>query len=171
VEWAIDQIADRAVAGDQVLIWWSGHGSVDSFDTDSDSISASQLDAALDDITCSEMYIFLGPCYSGSFIDDLDDEQNRAIYTSCQATEESHAQSPPSHHSYWDWATYRAIDPDLNANDADENSDGRVSLYELYEYAYDFVTIIQGYDDQHPDRWVGTTIGLDDNDYIGDGYY
>ncbi len=61
------------------------------------------IDDALDDITCGEIYIFLGPCHSGSFIDDLEDEQNRAIYTSCSSGESSYA-TYEEDHSVWDWA-------------------------------------------------------------------
>ncbi|MFX0204438.1 MAG: C13 family peptidase, partial [Candidatus Hodarchaeota archaeon] len=92
--WAVNQIASLADSTDQVLIFWFGHGTNDTFwkinnygkadtppETDHD-ITASEFDSKLDTINCSEMIIIIESCYSGSLIDDLDDEQNRLIYTS-----------------------------------------------------------------------------------------
>jgi len=168
IEWATDQIAANCHSNDQVVIWWTGHGSIDEFATDADSITASQFDSYLDDISCEKMFIFLGPCHSGSFIDDLDDEENRAIYTSCKADQSGYLSSG-SEHSLFPWATYRGLDADLDADDADTNDDGRVSLYELFNYCVDFVDDNTS-ESQDPQRWVGSSFA-DAGYFIGDSYY
>ena len=179
IEWTINHIATLAQSGDQVLVWWIGHGKPDSLSvrfirsnrnvtSKNTSISAVELDNLLDNITCSEMFILLEACYSGSFIDNLN-ETNRLIYTSTNATQEGKGTFT---HCFWAWATYMAIDPDLNASDADNNSDNRISLYELYKFAYDYVTITYGNSTsgQDPQRWLGTLIN-DNSSYIYDGHY
>ena len=171
VEWGTNQIENNADSDDQVIIWWTGHGSVNSFETDSDYITASQFDDYLDDITCDNMFIFLGPCHSGSFIDDLDDEQNRAIYTSCTSSQSGYVTSDYEH-SIYPWATYRGLDPDLDAAVADTNNDDSVSLFELYEFCVDFVdNNIPWYLVQDPQRWVGTSFYSDSFLFTGDRYY
>ncbi len=172
VEWATNQLENIVDSNDRVIIWWTGHGNVDIFGTDADTITATQLDSYLDDIICDEMFIILGACHSGSFINDLDDEQNRAIYTSCMADQEGYFLLG-SGHSLYPWATYRGLDPNLNADDADVNNDNKVSLYELFNYCVDFIddNLDHSIYPQDPQRWVGTAIGDDANSYIEDGYY
>ena len=179
VEWGTNQIENNAIVEDQVIIWWTGHGSVDSFATDSDSISASQLDDYLDDITCDRMFIILGPCHSGSFINDLNAEINRVIYTSCESTQSGYV-TDDGKHSLFPWASYRALDPQMNADDADVNDDDSVSLLEMFDYCVYFVddyilNVLQplypGYTfQQDPVRWPST--GTADNFYfMGDRFY
>lgn len=161
VLWAIDEIADKVRYWGQVVIWWTGHGINYSFSTYSGCITAWELDDALDTIYVRYMYTFLGPCCSGSFINIIQGSR-RAIYTSCDAGEYAAANSQ---HSFWPWATYRALDPDLNAADADTNYDEIISLWEVYNYAYNYIIDLVGY--QHPQRWVGSEINPDSNRYIG----
>ena len=175
VQWAINQIAWLSDADDKVLIWWTGHGTNASgglFDTGSSDayITPTQLDTALDMIRCTQMLIFLGPCFSGIFIDELK-ESNRIIYTSSLENELSHASV--SAYSVWDRATYYALDPDFSAHTADTDSNGKISLWEVYDYANNL--ILNRFDDQHPQRWVGLNFRInnrsDANEYIADGYY
>ncbi|MFX0090638.1 MAG: C13 family peptidase [Candidatus Hodarchaeota archaeon] len=171
IECVINQIAAHADADDIVVIWWTGHGNIGRFMVNSGYIMASQFDAMLDKIVCKAMYLFLGACYSGSFIEHLNDEQNRVIYTSSRSNEKSHRAGDV--YSFWPRATYRALDPDFYAITADNNRNGRISLWEIYEYAYTSTT--EKFDDQTPQRWIGQDIGIgaypDADDYIGDGYY
>lgn len=181
VEWACNQIENLATSNDQVIVYWTGHGIEYSiwpfnpwytFECGSNEMTRNELDNALDDITCKQMILLLGPCHSGYFIGGgLDDESNRAIYTSCKTSESGHAYTT---HSYWPWAVYQALDPGSGsyqkAEEADANSDGRVSIYELYSWAYNYITITKGFTDQHPQRWVGSGI-TDSSCYIGDMYY
>jgi len=176
-EWAIGEIADRAGSIDQVYIWITSHGyeDEDNMTMGSEKLSASDFDDELDSITSQVMYIFLGQCFSGSFIDNLDDEQNRAIYTSCKSNETGYC-TGDSQHSYWPWGITRALDAFDKAPNADVNDDDRVSLDELFDWCYDYVTTIYPpdhpeYNKQHPQRWLGTSIGSDTNDYIGDETY
>lgn len=168
VQWGTDQIESYAGSDDLVVIWWSGHGRVDYFCTDSNGITARQLDNYLDDIICDKMYIFLGPCHSGSFINNLDDEQNRAIYTSCKEDQNGYV-SYGGGHSYFSWATYLGLNPNLNAVFADTNSDNKISLFELFNYCVNFVDTYTS--NQDPQRWVGSTFGNDADAYFGDEYY
>jgi hypothetical protein len=157
------------------LIWWVGHGSENSAQTGQPgtSMSAGELDLALDMIGCHEMYIFLGMCHSGSFIDDLTDydhyrdPDNRIIFTACKNNESSHVGTNDQGKSIsrWSYQTMRAIDPDYKASDADFTNDNRVSLYEIFEFAYDYCKSVQT-----PQKWIGDAIDWE-NYFIYDGYY
>ncbi|MFX0065808.1 MAG: C13 family peptidase [Candidatus Hermodarchaeota archaeon] len=177
-EWAIDDIKQFADSGDQVVICWFSHGSNATGDlkleTDTgESITASELDSNLDEISCNEMFIFISACHSGLIIDDLDDEPNRAVYAACKADEKGWVFDDEMS-SWFSNATIRAIDPDFNASDADTDDpkDGRTSLREIFDFAYDFVTnLANETHPQTPQRWVGTTIGDDDEHFIYNGSY
>ncbi|MHA2245414.1 MAG: C13 family peptidase [Candidatus Hodarchaeales archaeon] len=180
VEWAIDQIAtlvESSQLSSRVLIFWVSHGNVDLLECENnnnnETISASDLDSALDEITCDEMFIIIDACMSGSLIDDLDDEQNRAIYTSANSTHVSWGFEGGIYGNWFARGTYYALDPDLNATYADDNSDNRTSLYEMWDYAYDYVMALNTIYSkvQDPQRWVGSSIGNDSLHYIYDGYY
>lgn len=180
IEWAIGEIDAVSTSIDHVYVWITSHGYEDYFQTgeywETSKMSASELDSALDDITCQVMYIFLGQCNSGTFIDYLDSETNRAIYTSCDDDEGGHATND---HSLWPWFTYRSLTSDVfggDAEEADVNSNYCVSLDELFDWCYDEIINYyppehQEYDTQHPQRWIGSSIGSDTNDYIGDEEY
>jgi hypothetical protein len=187
--WAVNQIASNADSTDQVLIFWSGHGTNDTlwkinnwnFYDDHD-ISASDFDSKLDTINCSEMIIIIESCFSGSLIDDLNDEQNRLIYTSSNYTTSYGWNEFDGDEWMGGWfsnSSICALDPDFNASDADTNSDDRVSLYEMYLYANQTTIDIWTQRSEawkaenpmaKPQRWVGTGIS-DSETYIYDGYY
>ncbi|MBD3191251.1 MAG: hypothetical protein GF308_11435 [Candidatus Heimdallarchaeota archaeon] len=173
VKWAIKEIAKKASLLDQVLIYWTGHGKVDKLYTDSFTITASEFDLFLDEIDCDEIVIFLGQCRSGSFINNLNDRQNRAIYTSCTADQNGQIYAPPTSftatHSLFPWAVYRGLDPDLDASTADTNNNGKVSLRELFLFCVDFVDDYT-YSSQDPQYWVGNSVNQFST-YIGDEYY
>jgi len=126
----------------------------------------------LDKIQCKYLYIVLGSCYSGALIDDLM-EENRIIYTSSNKTETAKASE---FRSDFMWASYAALEPfpffgrrTECAAAADKNSDGRVSLLEMFNFAEKFV--LDKRLTQHPQRWVGSQIGSDSDHYIGEGSY
>jgi hypothetical protein len=50
-------------------------------------LNPNELNGALDKITCQKLSIIIQPCYSGDWIDYLDDEENRIILTSEYMTE------------------------------------------------------------------------------------
>ncbi|MFX1253169.1 MAG: C13 family peptidase [Promethearchaeota archaeon] len=175
IEWAISQIADQAKPDDQVIIWWTGHGTNASgglFDTGNPDayVTPTILDDALDTIKCRQMLIFLGPCFAGTFINALK-EPNRIIYTSSLENETSHASVAA--YSVWDRATYYALDPDFSAFTADTDSNGKVSLWEVYDYAN--TLILNKFDDQHPQRWIGLNFRInnrsDKDEYIAEGTF
>ncbi|MFX0065453.1 MAG: C13 family peptidase [Candidatus Hermodarchaeota archaeon] len=175
IEWAVSQIADQVKPDDQVIIWWTGHGTNESgglVDTGhpDDYISPTQLDNILDVIKCRQMIIFLGSCFSGAFINELK-EANRIIYTASRENETSHASVVA--YSVWNRAIYHALDPDFSAYTADTDSNGRISLWEVYDYAN--TVILNKFDDQHPQRWVGLNFSMnnrsDAHEYIANGYY
>lgn len=167
VEWAIDRVASQSDYDDRVFVWWTGHGGYNVMDTYTNTMTAAEFDTALDAIHCDEMYIFLGPCHSGTLINNLEAD-NRAIYTSCDDHEGGWA---TTYHSFWPYATVMALHPDNYASIVDTNSNDMVSLYELFNWAYIRITVYEGFSDQHPQRWVGSSIDPDSNDYIGDGTY
>jgi hypothetical protein len=164
ISMAFNALINIADSNDQIIVWWTGHGGYNYFDLAQDpfdpgtydnKLYASELDDFLDDVSCDEMYIYLSPCQSGSFIDELDGHNNRAIYTSCTATGVGYATDG---HSLFAWATYRGLHPSLSATDADNNNDGRTSLYELFAYCVDFVQNYPGVGSQYPQKWVGSSI-------------
>ncbi len=180
VEWAINQLASMADGDDQVVILWTGHGHYllsgitgdiieGRFQTHDDEIGSIEFDSWVDGIFCNDLFIFLGPCFSGYWIGELNDEPNRAIYTSCRWDENGWATDT---HSYWPWGINRALNPNLSASSADDNNNGGVSLYELYEWVDHYVRVTKDAN-QHPQRFVGNGIsyGNDQNRYIGDGTY
>ncbi len=166
VQWATNQL-ETADLNDQVIIYWTGHGGTDIISADGDLISASSFSSYLDDIDCGKMFIFLGPCHSGSFIDDLNDKQNRAIYTSCSTNQSGWGNGT---HSFYPWLIYKGLDSDMDADDADTNNNNKVSLFELFNYCVDYINTLESQYNftQDPQRWVGTEIGNDANAYIGD---
>jgi hypothetical protein len=118
------------------------------------------------------MYVIISACKSGTIIDDIDDEQNRIVYTSCNSTENGKV-FPDLASSLFPNGTIKALDPDYNASDADDNSDGKVSLYEIFDFAYDHVQYWVEYyefESQTPQRWVGTSVN-DSTSYIDGGVY
>lgn len=169
---SIDRIANLADKEDQVLVWWTGHGLPNAVDAYDDLLSATELDSALDQIQCHSLYLIFGSCYSGSLIDDLK-EENRLIYTASNSTETAKGSEFKSDFM---WATYAALEPfpyfgtfEESARVADLNSDGKISLLEMYSFAEAFVT--RKRINQHPQRWVGSLIGNDLFHYIGNGTY
>ncbi len=167
VEWAIDRVASQSDYDDRVFVWWTGHGGYDVMDTYTNTITAVEFDTAIDAIHCEKMYIFLGPCHSGTLLNDLAAD-NRAIYTSCANAEGGWATSS---HSYWPYATVMALNPNNYSSIVDTNVNGKVSLDELYWWAYTRITVYEGLANQHPQRLVGDDVYPDTNDYIGDGTY
>ena len=173
VEWAINEIASKAQSTDQVIIWLSSHGNIDRFSADSDDITANRFDNYLDDINCHRMYIFLGQCHSGSFINNLDDEQNRAIYTSCNENQSGYG---TYRNSYFPLVTYRALVPSSVTNNPDTNRNDKVSLLELFNYCVYYVNLMTDTwdQDQDPQSSLGSDFGIVNAgayDYIGDEYY
>lgn len=175
VTWAINEIASKADAEDEVFIWWTGHGGYYTsktgalldvrFTTNGDHMYGTDFATLIDGITCDRMYICLGPCHSGYWIGRLNDTNNRIIYTSCKWNEIAHAFYQ---HSYWPRATKRALDPSYDANQADKDNNNRVSLEELFNYARYWVQVKKN-KDQHPQRWSG--IISESYSYIGDETY
>ena len=74
--------------------------------------------------------------------------------------------------SIWEWGIIQALDPDLSASTADDNSDDRISIDEIEDFAYDFtIEYLLDYEEysQDPQRQVGTLITSPS--FLGDGYY
>jgi len=170
-------LANSVGINDEVIVWWTGHGDPDKFLICDDEfsfseeeeylyvITADEMSGYLDGITCNETYIYLGPCQSGSFINDINDMDNRAIYTSCSTYGTGFVLDG---HSLFPYATYRGLHPYLEQAIADTNNNGQVSLSELFVYCEYFVEISlapYGYT-QEPQSWVGLDIS-ETSTYIG----
>ena len=92
VEWACDEIDSLVSVNDDVMVLWSSHGvdhsTYSTLQCGSDEMTRSELDNALDDITCNKILVMIGSCYGGYFIGGgMDDETNRAILTACSSSE------------------------------------------------------------------------------------
>ena len=186
VEAACNEIADDVTQNDDVLVYWRSHGNMYEpflspyyvkLDCGSDEVTRSELDNALDVISCNRMLVMIGSCYSGYFIGGgMDNNNNRAILTSSRSTELSWTM-PGYTYGYWNYGIIRALDPDENADDADDDNNGRVSVLELFEYAYDYVKsedpflINNNYYYQNPQIWIGSGFGSASGVYLGDQYY
>ena len=167
---------------DELVVFWAGHGDINLLRLRNmdryEEVSASEFDTYLDRILCDEMYLFLGSCYSGSLIDDLTDDsvnQNRYIYTSCAANEVSFYSYddliPPYHgpYSIFERSIYNTLDPNEWGTQADINGNGKVSLGELRRYSYNDIINHEGTNgQQHPEVWIGSEIGNEDEIYLND---
>ncbi len=181
VEDACDDVSSLTSTNDDVFVAWFSHGFDQEIECGSDTVTRTELDDALDDITCDNMIVMIESCYSGSFIGGgMDDESNRAILTSSDSDElswgfEEYADGTAGH-GYFGYGIICAIDPDLNADDADNNNNNRVSVDEFFDFAYD---VVKDEDPfwykwrryyQNPQIHVGTGFS-DTNTYLGDQYY
>ena len=168
--WAAGQINSKSSTYDHVYIYLVSHGTDEPGPEVkmgyTEMMTASDFDDVLDTITCKYMYIYFCTCYSGLFIDYLNDEQNRAIYTSCG----DELSRDTIDYTYWGRAVVASLTPGSGefekAEEADTNDDYKVSLYEIYLWAYDYVDHLQT-----PQPWIGSIIGSDTNDFIGDEKY
>ncbi|MHA1450142.1 MAG: carboxypeptidase regulatory-like domain-containing protein [Candidatus Hodarchaeales archaeon] len=178
--WGISQIAYRCDADDEIVVWWTGHGGVDSLNTFTGWTPISVIADALAEINCANMYIFFDSCHSGSFIDDLA-EPNRAIFTCCAANEVGWMDP---FHCVFSLSNLLALDPfyptydfhDILAYNADILPPfGEISLFEMFHFAYDFSTTYTSQGryrtTQHPQKWLGESILNDLVHTVGDGYY
>lgn len=95
-----------------------------------------QFASEVDKVNAGEISIVMEQCYSGGFIDDLDNP-NRVISTACKYNQPSCALSRYGYDEYvYHWISAVAgEDPYGNSVDADYNSDGYVSMYEAFIYA------------------------------------
>ncbi|HUT80702.1 MAG TPA: C13 family peptidase [Candidatus Bathyarchaeia archaeon] len=87
------------------------------------------------------MIVVIESCYSGSFIGGgLDDETNRAILTSSKSNQLSWPDEFDGvEYGCFSYGIMSALDPDLEADDADENNDDHISIVEFFDYAYDLM--------------------------------
>ncbi|MHA1306507.1 MAG: hypothetical protein ACTSO7_12050 [Candidatus Heimdallarchaeota archaeon] len=147
---------------DNVIIWWGGHGTKLSVSEArfnlglggggpdyTPYVTENNFDDYLDLIDCNEMYVFLGSCYSGLFLDETIKSDNRVIYTSCGETTAHHGD--PIGHADWPYATYCSLNPYLNLYEADIDSNGMVSLLELFQYCE--LEVLD--DNQYPQKDTG----------------
>lgn len=175
VNWAIGEIASKSSSIDQVLVFILSHGSTNwiKIGFEWEGMSAGELDNSLDTIICKYMYIFINTCKSGSCIPYLNDNDNRAIYTSSDA---SHLTSE-GYFTWWGHNVVASLIPGTGeyelAEEADTNSNSKVSLYEMYVWAKSVID--EMYPSQNPLRWFGSALGSGDfpdtNHYLGDESY
>ena len=86
----------------------------------------------LDDITCRQMIIVMGQCFSGGFIHDLS-ASNRIVMTACLEEEFSWICDTEGNYDEFVYQFMSGIEkPDL---DGDDDADGRVSMSEAFNYA------------------------------------
>ncbi len=98
---SIKKISTICDSYDTILFFYTSHGKwlkpdteyIYLFDADNDhtystdnDLDPGTLDDELDKIDCDKLIIILQPCFSGNWIDPLDDEQNRIIMTSEEST-------------------------------------------------------------------------------------
>jgi len=142
-----DNLATLLTANDSLFIFTTDHGGSGSILNlwNWETLWDYEFAGELDDITFSQCIITMEQCYSGGFVDDVDDIPNVVISTACAATELSYAM-PPSPY-YYDTYVYFwtagvsggfpgwPVDMGGGAADADSDDDGTVTAHEAFIYA------------------------------------
>ncbi|HUT98205.1 MAG TPA: C13 family peptidase [bacterium] len=131
---------------DSLFIFTTDHGGSGSYLNlwNFESLWDYEFADELDDIAFSQCIITMEQCYSGGFVDDVDDIPNVVISTACSASESSWAM-PPNY--YYDTYVYFwtagvngefpgwPVDMGGGTADADSDDDGTVTAHEAFIYA------------------------------------
>lgn len=157
---AFDQISSEINETDIFVFYYSGHGGPEFGNPkglylyDSSYYYESQLDSKLDTLNCAEKYIFLDTCFSGGFIDSIQDSE-RYIMTSSEEDEESWSTSEFNHGVF----THYLLKSHSYATDS--NDDDVISMHEMFPYVSTNTIsyMYNWYIDQHP---------LESNDISGE---
>lgn len=136
-----DQLSTILTQDDYLYIFSTDHGSLTTGDVVlnlwNDEITATQFATEVNKVNAGHISVTMEQCYSGGFIPKLC-TNNRTVATACAANELSYAMGPDYTYNefvyHWicamGWET-----PQGTFVNADNNSDGNISLYEAFNYA------------------------------------
>ncbi len=143
VETSLSELAARLTSDDRLFLFMIDHGDFDSSVQQSyawmwggERLYPTHLAQLLDAFHVESMSLCLGLCHSGGFIDELCRE-NRVIATSCMENEESWACTDRPYDEFvFHWISAVAgHDPESHPVCADADDDGRISMFEAFDYA------------------------------------
>lgn len=181
IDTVFDDIADLAIAGDNLLIFVTDHGDYDY----SSSICLwgwenyypdDLYDQILKIDSGVRIHMVLGQCYSGGFYPTIT-RSNVSLTTSCLASESAHVLYGDSTYSefLYHWICAMAgMTPSGNTIDADSNDDGFVSYYEAFVYArdYDYYHLYCSGNDTETPQYHNFTLYFGENhDIVGNHCY
>jgi hypothetical protein len=143
---AVEKFFGNTVRDDTVLFYYSGHGVTDASgrlyftatDTNIDmlrstAISASFVNEVMNESRSKNQIMLLDCCFSGSFARGLSDSRGRVVITSSSAFQYSYESKEEDDSLSTSIFTSTMIDG-LETGEADLNSDGNITCFELFNY-------------------------------------
>lgn len=143
---AIEQFFDATHKDDTVLFYYSGHGFLDMSGrlyfatTDSNkrlprstAISASFVNDVMNESRSRNQIMLLDCCYSGAFARNLSDSRGRVVVSSSSAFQVS-IETQAKGDSVVTGVFSNALIQGLETGEADLNSDGQITFFELFNY-------------------------------------
>jgi uncharacterized caspase-like protein len=143
---AIEKFFTSRDRDDTVLFYYSGHGIVDASgrlyfsttDTNGDmlrstAVSASFVNEVMNESRSKNQIMFLDCCFSGAFARGLSDSRGRIVITSSSAVQYSFERKEGDDSLETGIFTSSMI-YGLETGEADLNSDGKITCFELFNY-------------------------------------
>ncbi|NER04224.1 MAG: caspase family protein [Okeania sp. SIO3C4] len=143
---AIEKFFAQTSRDDTVLFYYSGHGIrnrsgrlyFSTTDTNKDmlrstAVSASFVNEVMNESRSKNQIMLLDCCYSGSFASGLSDSRGRVVITSSSAIQSSFEIKEENEAISTSIFTRTMIDG-LETGEADLNSDGKITCFELFNY-------------------------------------
>lgn len=143
---AIKKFFVNTARDDTVLFYYSGHGVVDpsrrlyftTTDTNKDmlrstAISASFVNEVMNESRSKNQIMLLDCCFSGAFARGLSDSRGRVVITSSSSVQYSYERKEEGNSLPTSVFTSTMIDG-LETGEADLNSDGNITCFELFNY-------------------------------------
>jgi len=144
---AIEKFFASRDRDDTVLFYYSGHGVKDASgrlyfsttDTSTDmlrstAISASFVNEVMNESRSKNQIMLLDCCFSGSFAKGLSDSRGRIVITSSSAVQYSFETKESDDDSLETGVFTSSMIYGLESGEADLNSDGKITCFELFNY-------------------------------------
>lgn len=147
IELAINWLSNNEEQGDEVVFFYSGHGSMVNYDIDADGerkdecivpcdgttvasvIWDGELKERFADFDSTRIMFYFDSCYSGGMIDLKGD--GRLVLMACGENQLSLESSAWENGQF----TYYFVDQGMTSELADKNTDGQVTFEEAFDYA------------------------------------
>jgi hypothetical protein len=154
IQAAVNWLADKDLANDTVLFYFSGHGSSEGYIAPYDAsyysdtwISCSELGVWLERLDSQKVVVILETCHAGTFETNLSDG-GRVLMMSSRS-DEGAWETGLLEHGVFTYFMLQALD-----EFADANHDYELSAEEVFQYAEAetvfFTSLFPGYSAQHP---------------------
>ncbi len=135
----LSAICNRAEEGDQVIFFYSGHGTTGALCGYDRNITYKSLTDILSQSKASQKICFIDACHAGSvadnevnesWTDEVKDKKDMAFFVSCRGDETS-AESAFIGAGYFTQALLKGL-----RGKSDKNEDRKVTVIELFKYIY-----------------------------------